>query len=107
MTNLERAAALAAEQGLFFIEAYKGWDIYRAYGVEVAALPHEMDVVQFSIVLEAGGFPTSLHVGGDVPMALLKGISHHGSTHDAIDRWEAAREAMPASAFFGVEVEAL
>ena len=107
MTNLERAAALAAEQGLPLVERYRGWDIYSANRFEVAALPHEMDVAQFRLVLEAGGFPASLHVGGDVPMALLEGISHRGPTRDAIDRFEAAREAMPATAFFGVEEEVL
>ena len=107
MTNLERAAAIAAERGWPLVDVYRGWPVY---GVDVprigywlyAALPHEMDWDQARSV-----FGRALYTPGVAitPPTQVIAISAKSDIHYAIDRWEAAREAMPATAFFGIEEE--
>lgn len=111
MTNLERAAALAAERGWPLVEVYRGWPVYHEdyqdfrYG---GFVPHEIDWNQFWLVFaEASGkspYPTAAEKWGWPPVL---GERTMRAARTAIDAFEAAREAMPATAFFGVEEEAL
>lgn len=76
-------------------------------GEYAAACPHEMDWQQFMAVLHALGDDSW---AGDPPgdsLNLLAGCYTKYDIRLFIDDFEAAREAMPATAFFGVEAEAL
>ena len=108
MTNLERAAALAAERGWVKVETYRGWDVYETDGEEWRHMlfsPHEMSGEQHNLVCrQLWPESTSSNLGACGARHRCEEITH---VYGTIDRWEAAREAMPASAFFRVEVEAL
>lgn len=107
MTNLERAAAMAAEAGLPTVGSYRGWDIYRYTdnGEYTAACPHEMDVGQFLQVDAVDGEGEPDMAGGQ--LCMLAGVYTEAEIQEYINEWEAARAAMPATAFFGVEQESV
>ena len=83
---------------------YRGWDVYRAGCAFVSASPYEMDWWQFSDVY--GRASHSPLYCTTAPDDLIGIISVRGYAA-YIDAFEAAREAMPATAFFGVEEEVL
>ena len=104
MTNLERAAAIAAERGWPLVETYRGWAVYTmAFGAFGAMCPHEMSVEQACLVGRRAGMSNN-------PAAQysdLAGIEAYSldDVRGKVDDFEAAREAMPATAFFGVPEE--
>ena len=109
MTNLERAAAIAAERGWPLVETYRGWYVVQRDAWEFgASCPHEMDWAQFWQVFTAtcgvAHYVTPAERDNQAPGL---GASTLSDIRLYIDRWEAAREAMPATAFFGVEEVAL
>lgn len=105
MTNLERAAAIAAERGWPLVETYRGWAVYKAETREKrdrwAVHPHELGQREFRMI-SADAFQMELDQF-DSAIANLGLFTWSNSVADHIDRLEAAREAMPATAFFGVE----
>jgi hypothetical protein len=108
MTNLERAAALAATWGMKSLEPYRSWSVYSDGDVQHAVSPYEMDWEQFCTVSgRAKWLPLTLARPAVSPPLQPMSLSTYGSVHAAIDAFEAARSTMPASAFFGVEAEAL
>ena len=112
MNNLERAAAIAAERGVSLVEPYRGWRV-RVSGPRhlTAWCPHEVDWRQFCQIADGAGITEEepLHVTClTVYDSNRKGLEGALTfLHGLIDRFEAAREAMPATAFFGVEEEVL
>lgn len=106
MTNLERAAAIAAERGVPLVEVYRGWAVYYT-GEYAAACPHEMDWHQFIAVIHALGEDSLAGAPSGGSLNLLAGCYTKYDVRLFIDDFEAARDAMPATAFFGVEQEVL
>ena len=108
MTNLERAAAIAAERGWPLVETYRWWPIYRTldhirwrvWGVH----PYELDQQQFLDIWNSAFTKADGLFAEDSCLGIFCNAGAH-VLKDDIDRWEAAREAMPATAFFGVEEE--
>ena len=104
MTNLERAAAIAAEQGVPLVGPYRGWDIYMPGPFDYAgACPHELDIQQFLAIEVNGEAPMDESEESEGLLLLTEGTLPDLMRY--IDDFEAAREAMPATAFFGVEEE--
>lgn len=101
MTNLERAAAIAAERGWPLVERYRGWPVYAASGWLWSIHPHELSVEQYRLI--------GLSIWPYAETGNLNATSYLGvysqDAHESIDDFEAAREAMPATAFFGVPEE--
>ena len=107
MTNLERAAAIAAEKGWPLVETYRGWMVYGTPDDEDGfsywvVSPHEMDASQLGMVFDAAFGDHQIPNPGWTGLGLAT-----TSPIGDIDDVEAAREAMPATAFFGVEEEVL
>lgn len=56
MTNLERAAAIAAERGWPLVAVYRGWPVYSDGHRYFTASPWEMDNEQTRDVVERAGY---------------------------------------------------
>lgn len=106
MTNLERVAAIAAEWHAPLVSVHLGWPIYYDVGEFRAGCPHEMDWPQFVAVLEFAGEDVDRSGDDDSDAAIVLGGCYSlGGICQFIDDFEAARAAMPATAFFGVADE--